>query len=73
MSEQRRAILDYLRRIYGVKTDQEVIARALKIALAAAKATGGGNVDPCEGCDGHECDTECQYPGVVSEQLTGEK
>lgn len=35
--------LDELRRIYGVKTDREVIARALKIALDAAKAARGGH------------------------------
>ena len=23
-----------------------------------------GNKNPCLGCDGHECDDGCQYPGV---------
>jgi hypothetical protein len=24
------------------------------------------NQTPCPGCDGHECDDGCQYPGVVT-------
>lgn len=28
------------------------------------------NQTPCPGCDGHECEDECQYPGVARETTT---
>lgn len=38
--------------------------RALKIADERAKELATLRGEPCPGCDGHECDDGCQYPGA---------
>lgn len=60
-------LMDTLRRIAdmdpnGVRADD--LGRAARIARDAIARVGKRTV-PCPGCDGHECDEGCQYPGVI--------
>lgn len=40
---------------------EELVTELLAALVELAKA-------PCSGCDGHECDNGCQYPGVANQR-----
>ncbi len=66
-AEISKSAWDALRKIAamdpkGIRADD--LGRAARIARDAIARVGKRTV-PCPGCDGHECDEGCQYPGAV--------
>lgn len=44
---------------------EKLFERYAKMIEMARKAGGVAQAKPCPGCDGHECDNGCRYPGAV--------
>lgn len=44
---------------------EKLFERYAKMIEMARKAGGAAQATPCPGCDGHECDNGCRYPGAV--------
>lgn len=44
---------------------EKLFERYAKMIEMARKAGGAAQAKPCPGCDGHECDNGCRYPGAV--------
>lgn len=43
----------------------EAEANRLANAIASIQLANDAAATPCPGCDGHECDDGCQYPGAA--------
>lgn len=56
---------DFLKSIHGWGYTT-VIRSVIRAHVKAIQARHEEPFTPCPGCDGHECITECKYPGALS-------